>query len=226
MWHKWPTGRTEQATGKALKTGRVFALHPSPAPVPSHLSTGSLLHNDHHDMTIWWLSWQCFRTLLLPYKPIIIRWQWSSYLCFCTFCLPYTRSFPTGFCSDNFSACHIHESFEGQLFFCSTMFENPGLTKEKMCFFALCLFLCFAHFCVLHISVFCTFLCFAHSPFLPRTLSGQSNRLQLPPPKTEVITNTDQNTNTDTNTETSRDAIKPVSTSSTLNESDPPLVVR
>ena len=72
------------------------------------------------------------------------------------------------------------------------------------------------------ISMFCTFLCFALSPFLPRTLSGQSNRLLLPPPKTEVITNTDQNTNTDTNTntETSRDAIKPVSTSSTLNESD------
>ena len=106
--------------------------------------------------------------------------------------------------------------------------ENPGLTKEEMCFFALGTFLCFPHFCVLHISMFCTFLCFAHSPFLPRTLSGQSNRLQLPPPKTEVITNTDQNTNTDTNTntETSRDAIKPVSTSSTLNESDPPLVVR
>ena len=75
----------------------------------------------------------------------------------------------------------------------------------------------------MHISMFCTLpLPPPHSIWTIKPVAASSAQDR------GVITNTDQNTNTDTNTntETSRDAIKPVSTSSTLNESDPPLVVR
>ena len=91
----------------------------------------------HYNMTIIIIS------VFLHFLPTLYSFVPNRFLLRQFFCLSYPRFLwrPAVFLLNPLSGL---------------VSENPGLTKEEMRFFALGTFLCFAHFCVLHISMFCT----------------------------------------------------------------------